>query len=156
MAVDDGYVELSEEQRAAIAKVHLPTGPRGPGDRSLLAWAARADAEASLVAFTRSPKVFPGIANLVVQLATTRITRGPLPLVASPMLLQAVVRWYAQVVLDLYAQDDGGRSLQRALGPITPLEAMCCTHADLWVRLMVDPSGQVRIDPNEPPDDFSE
>ena len=51
MALDDGgYVELSDEQCARIAKLNLPSSPRGPGDRSLLAWSAGPDALAALCA----------------------------------------------------------------------------------------------------------
>ena len=47
---DGGYVELDAEQRARIAKLNLPSSPRGPGDRSLLAWSAGPDALAELCA----------------------------------------------------------------------------------------------------------
>ena len=51
MVLDDGgYVELDAEQRARIAKLNLPSSPRGPGDRSLLAWSAGPDALAALCA----------------------------------------------------------------------------------------------------------
>jgi hypothetical protein len=151
--ISDEYVDLTPAQRAAIAKVRLPTAPRGPGDRSLLEWALKADARATISAFGRNPVEFPGPALLAVQVATARVVRGPLPLVASEALLQATIRWYAQGVLDKLAEDDLGRTDARETGPITTLEALCLDHFDLWPRLRFDEHGEVVVDPTDPEDE---
>ncbi|MDX2206015.1 MAG: hypothetical protein SFU57_00065 [Gemmatimonadales bacterium] len=149
--ISDEYVDLTPAQRAAIAKVRLPTAPRGPADRSLLEWALRADARAALTAFGRNPVEWPGPATLAVQLATARVVRGPLPLVASEALLQATIRWYAQGVLDKLAEDDLGRTEARET--VSTLELILRETADLWPRLRLSDDGEVLVDPTDPEDE---
>lgn len=154
MALDDGYVELSPQQRARIAAIRIPTAPRGPGDRSLLEWALKADARAVMTAFARDPHTWPGVADLALQLATARIARGPLPLVASPATIAAVCRWMSAAILDLIIPDDIGRTAARRASTITPIESCALDFADLWVRLRFDEHREIRLDPTDPDDEF--